>query len=415
MFAPEHKLVDGFIKNSDSDFAKSMTDFVNKVKTESEFDRNTKEKYGIFTGKFAIHPLTGERVPVWLGNYVLAGYAVSFWLFFVIPTFLNSAHAMAFFYYVPAMNPIGEDLRQMLSYSNSLFLNKSTPYIGQNLYPPLASVVFIPLLFVKFVDAYYFITLINFLCIILIAYIIPYLIGNKKISELSMFIFAISFFAYGVQFEIERGQFNLIAMSLCFVSIYLFYYHPKTRIFSYILFSLSIQLKIYPAIFILLFWDQEENWRNNMNRFVGLGVFNLVLFFSLGFNIFFDFFEAIKAQVSNPYIWVGNHSIESFAYLQKNNFTWLNDLFPVKFILLAVTIICILLIFITSFSRSEKINPFLLLGCTIGAAIIPSVSHDYKLAMLVMPIQVLLIQFHEGFEKKIWIIISNILAWFKLD
>ena len=36
---------------------------------------NTSEEMtGVFTGSYAIHPATGARIPIWTGDYVLAGY-----------------------------------------------------------------------------------------------------------------------------------------------------------------------------------------------------------------------------------------------------------------------------------------------------------------------------------------------------
>ena len=32
------------------------------------------EKDGLFTGHYAIHPFSGEKVPIWIGNFVLMGY-----------------------------------------------------------------------------------------------------------------------------------------------------------------------------------------------------------------------------------------------------------------------------------------------------------------------------------------------------
>src|SRR5207253_9102390 len=32
------------------------------------------EKQGMFSGGYALHPLTGERIPIWVTNYVVAGY-----------------------------------------------------------------------------------------------------------------------------------------------------------------------------------------------------------------------------------------------------------------------------------------------------------------------------------------------------
>src|SRR5690606_22209450 len=35
---------------------------------------DTKTVSGAFTGSYALHPLTGKQVPIWIGDYVLAGY-----------------------------------------------------------------------------------------------------------------------------------------------------------------------------------------------------------------------------------------------------------------------------------------------------------------------------------------------------
>ena len=40
----------------------------------AEADIETQEKRGVFTGKYAIHPVSGERVPIWAANFVLMGY-----------------------------------------------------------------------------------------------------------------------------------------------------------------------------------------------------------------------------------------------------------------------------------------------------------------------------------------------------
>jgi leucyl-tRNA synthetase len=48
--------------------------FLKKVKSVSEKDMEDLEKQGAFTGSYAKNPLTGEQVPVWVGNFVVADY-----------------------------------------------------------------------------------------------------------------------------------------------------------------------------------------------------------------------------------------------------------------------------------------------------------------------------------------------------
>lgn len=53
---------------------KSVEKFLKKVKSTSNKDADKLNKEGVFTGNYAIHPLTNEKIPVWVGNFVLADY-----------------------------------------------------------------------------------------------------------------------------------------------------------------------------------------------------------------------------------------------------------------------------------------------------------------------------------------------------
>ncbi|MDD5331403.1 MAG: leucine--tRNA ligase [Candidatus Nanoarchaeia archaeon] len=53
---------------------KEVNNFLKKIKSVSEKELEALEKEGVFTGSYAINPFTGEKVPVWIGNFVLADY-----------------------------------------------------------------------------------------------------------------------------------------------------------------------------------------------------------------------------------------------------------------------------------------------------------------------------------------------------
>ncbi len=74
VLAPEHPLVPKLIEGNPQ--ADEIRAFIEKVKNENDIDRTSEaaEKLGMFTGSYAIHPLTGERVPIWIANYVLYEY-----------------------------------------------------------------------------------------------------------------------------------------------------------------------------------------------------------------------------------------------------------------------------------------------------------------------------------------------------
>ncbi|RUA31737.1 MAG: leucine--tRNA ligase, partial [Bacteroidetes bacterium] len=73
VLAPEHELVE---KITTSAQKKEVEEYVNIAKNRSERERMTEVKRvsGVFTGAYAIHPFTEEKIPVWIGDYVLAGY-----------------------------------------------------------------------------------------------------------------------------------------------------------------------------------------------------------------------------------------------------------------------------------------------------------------------------------------------------
>lgn len=71
--APEHELVE---KITTAENKKAVDEYVTYAKNRSERERqaDVKKITGQFTGAYAVHPFTGKQVPIWIGDYVLAGY-----------------------------------------------------------------------------------------------------------------------------------------------------------------------------------------------------------------------------------------------------------------------------------------------------------------------------------------------------
>jgi len=71
--APEHELVQ---KITTKEQENKVKDYVEATSRRSERDRmaDVKSISGVFTGAYAEHPFSGEPIPVWIGDYVLAGY-----------------------------------------------------------------------------------------------------------------------------------------------------------------------------------------------------------------------------------------------------------------------------------------------------------------------------------------------------
>jgi leucyl-tRNA synthetase len=73
VLAPEHAYVP---KITTAHQKEAVEHYVNIAKNRSERERQSEVKRisGVFTGAYGIHPFTGEKIPVWIGDYVLAGY-----------------------------------------------------------------------------------------------------------------------------------------------------------------------------------------------------------------------------------------------------------------------------------------------------------------------------------------------------
>ncbi|MBC7744529.1 MAG: leucine--tRNA ligase [Flavobacterium sp.] len=73
VLAPEHELVE---KLTTPDQKKEIENYIAQTKKKSELDRmaDTKSVSGAFTGSYAFHPLSEKEIPIWIADYVLAGY-----------------------------------------------------------------------------------------------------------------------------------------------------------------------------------------------------------------------------------------------------------------------------------------------------------------------------------------------------
>ena len=73
VLSPEHRLVAGLTTPAQAAAVKQYQEF---AATKSDLERTelAKEKTGVWTGAFAINPVTGGKIPIWIADYVLASY-----------------------------------------------------------------------------------------------------------------------------------------------------------------------------------------------------------------------------------------------------------------------------------------------------------------------------------------------------
>jgi leucyl-tRNA synthetase len=73
VLAPEHELIQKITSPAQR---AAVDSYIEATKRKSEIDRlsTSKEKSGVATGAFAVNPVNGEEIPIWIADYVLAGY-----------------------------------------------------------------------------------------------------------------------------------------------------------------------------------------------------------------------------------------------------------------------------------------------------------------------------------------------------
>ena len=73
VLAPEHELV---AKITTAAQKQAVDDYISVCATKSELERTelNKDKTGVFTGAYAINPVNNKKIPIWISDYVLAGY-----------------------------------------------------------------------------------------------------------------------------------------------------------------------------------------------------------------------------------------------------------------------------------------------------------------------------------------------------
>lgn len=73
VLAPEHPLARTLLTDETRELVENYIDDAVK-KSEIERSNDTKEKTGVFSGSYAINPATGQKIPIWIADYVLGGY-----------------------------------------------------------------------------------------------------------------------------------------------------------------------------------------------------------------------------------------------------------------------------------------------------------------------------------------------------
>ncbi|HRO84878.1 MAG TPA: leucine--tRNA ligase [Niabella sp.] len=104
VIAPELELVNRIKSTGQTD---EVDKYVAWVKSRSERERMSEKKIsGVFTGAFAVNPFNGKEIPIWISEYVLAGYGTG--AIMAVPCGDERDHKFAQYFNIPITNIIGE-------------------------------------------------------------------------------------------------------------------------------------------------------------------------------------------------------------------------------------------------------------------------------------------------------------------
>ncbi|MBD3313866.1 leucine--tRNA ligase [Candidatus Woesearchaeota archaeon] len=111
VFAPEHPKVMELVKGTEHE--EKVKKFINRVVIQEKFERTAedKEKEGMFIGKYAINPLNGDEVPIYIANFVLLEYGTG--MIMAVPAHDQRDFEFAKKFDIPikvVINPDGYDL-----------------------------------------------------------------------------------------------------------------------------------------------------------------------------------------------------------------------------------------------------------------------------------------------------------------
>jgi leucyl-tRNA synthetase len=112
VLCPEHDLI---AKITTAEHKKEVEDYIAWAKNRSERERQTEVKNisGVFTGSYAKHPFSGEMIPIWISEYVLAGYGTG--AIMAVPAHDSRDFAFARHFKLPIVQVIANPNEEIVS------------------------------------------------------------------------------------------------------------------------------------------------------------------------------------------------------------------------------------------------------------------------------------------------------------
>jgi hypothetical protein len=296
--------------------------------------------------------------------------------------------------YFPPINPIGADFR------NGAYEGARTFSTGTNGWPPLTLVLYQPYRLFDQNTAYVIHVLVMIaldLAAIVLAVAVartPAVTGEgvrdddqyRSVGRLGPVVAGWLFVSVGFLLSVERGSIDALVGFLAMAGLFSLVRRPHDVWTPTILFALAANLKIYPAILlVLVIW--RFRWKSVLPIVVSIVVLALIAG-PANLQTFVTYLRTVVAGGAGS--WVGNSSAQSFAWFVDTLRPWYLPHLPGS-VLLAVPVTLFLLTAGPLWRRRDGAATALMACATFPPmCLVPTISHDYKTVILAGPILLLL-------------------------
>jgi len=120
VLAPDHALVAEITTAQQKEAVETYARMAG-AKTDLERTELAKEKTGVFTGAYAIHPITGDQIPIWVGDYVLASYGTG--AVMAVPAHDERDYEFAVKYELPIVQVVVGDMSENAYTGDGIHIN----------------------------------------------------------------------------------------------------------------------------------------------------------------------------------------------------------------------------------------------------------------------------------------------------
>lgn len=326
-----------------------------------------------------IRTLLFTCTPILLGIY----------LFYYMPVFLNENNFMYFIEPAPRFSPIGIDLRWLHSIIQEWHQNGFFYKPGLTLhFPPLLLLLFSWINIFDFCQLYKIYVSLMFLLYFAFGFGFVLFLQKKYNYSNESVILSLAFlflgaFSYGLQFEIERGQWNLIAFFFVVIGIMLVKENSAKKYKKYIGYGALIiasQIKIWPLIYIMPFIYCESTFQRKIKYLLSFLILNTALLYIFGAQGANEFIHNISRLSGEKNLGPAQTSLAAFLWCIKNEHFYFEEYFSI-FAIISIAIIFFHVLFTTFFGRKNNLETLIFL-CTLLGLLIPAHGNDYKLSLL---------------------------------